>query len=288
MPSHTETDLAGGPFALSYNSKTAADTRSELGVRFDDLTILNDMPLVLRSRTAWAHDQVSDPSLDVVFQALPGPSFIINGAAPPKNSALASAGAELWITPNWSLAAKFDGEIRPPRPNLRRHRCAALFVVMPRRIRLNDVTDWHAADRIVAPANVGFAGERIRSERPAQYLLNKRCDVSPLREALPVIERRLAEQSECRERCAQPRRRGDLGNRAGDQSQFRPIAARNFFHADDRLHAIEQLRMRRVDRKPACAQLFDGEVAADIDAILRRRRCGRRGWRGRPGKIAGW
>ena len=31
-------------------------------------------------------------------------------AAPPPNSALASAGAELHMTTNWSLPAKFDGE----------------------------------------------------------------------------------------------------------------------------------------------------------------------------------
>ena len=53
---------------------------------------------------------MTNPALGAVFQALPGASFTVNGAAPPKNSALASAGAELHMTPNWSLAAKFDGE----------------------------------------------------------------------------------------------------------------------------------------------------------------------------------
>jgi hypothetical protein len=46
-------------------------------------------------RFAWAHDWVSDPTLAAVFQTLPGASFIVNGAAPAKNSALTSAGAEL-------------------------------------------------------------------------------------------------------------------------------------------------------------------------------------------------
>ena len=88
----------------------ATDTRSELGTRFDDLTMLNAMPLILRARIAWAHDWVSNPALGAVFQTLPGASFIVNGAAAPKNSALASTGAELHMTANWSLAAKFDGE----------------------------------------------------------------------------------------------------------------------------------------------------------------------------------
>jgi uncharacterized protein with beta-barrel porin domain len=45
-----------------------------------------------------------------VFQALPGASFIVNGAAPPPNSALTTAAAELHVTPNWTATAKFDGE----------------------------------------------------------------------------------------------------------------------------------------------------------------------------------
>jgi uncharacterized protein with beta-barrel porin domain len=53
---------------------------------------------------------VSNPALDAVFQTLPGASFTVNGAAPPNNSALASAAAEFHITRNWSLAAKLEGE----------------------------------------------------------------------------------------------------------------------------------------------------------------------------------
>jgi uncharacterized protein with beta-barrel porin domain len=45
-----------------------------------------------------------------VFQTLPGASFIVNGAAPAANSALASAGAELRFANGISLLGKFDGE----------------------------------------------------------------------------------------------------------------------------------------------------------------------------------
>ena len=58
---------------------------------------------------AWAHDSISDPSLAPVFQALPGASFVVNGAAPAKNSALTSAGAELRLANGVALLAKFDG-----------------------------------------------------------------------------------------------------------------------------------------------------------------------------------
>jgi len=105
-----ETDLSGGGFALNHSAMNASDTRSELGARFDDLTVFSGMPLVLRSRLAWAHDWVSNPAIGAVFQALPGAAFTVNGAAPPKDSALTTAGFELRPAPNWSLGAKFEGE----------------------------------------------------------------------------------------------------------------------------------------------------------------------------------
>ncbi|HEY1981273.1 MAG TPA: autotransporter domain-containing protein [Xanthobacteraceae bacterium] len=109
-PNYSETDLNGGGFALSYASMNATDTRSELGARFDDLTTLNGMPLILRGRVAWAHDWVSNPALGAVFQALPGSNFTVNGAAVPQNSALTTAAAELHLNANWTATAKFDGE----------------------------------------------------------------------------------------------------------------------------------------------------------------------------------
>jgi uncharacterized protein with beta-barrel porin domain len=109
-PSYSETDLSGGGFGLSYNAVNATDTRSELGARFDDLTMFGAMPLVLRGRLAWAHDWVSNPSLGAVFQALPGSNFTVNGAAVPHDSALTTAAAELHLNANWTAMAKFDGE----------------------------------------------------------------------------------------------------------------------------------------------------------------------------------
>lgn len=110
MPGYSETDVTGGGFALSYSGETATDTRSELGARFDKATLLNGVPLVLRARAAWAHDWVSNPSVTAAFQALPGSSFIVNGAPLPDNSLLASTGAEMRLSANWLLAANFDGE----------------------------------------------------------------------------------------------------------------------------------------------------------------------------------
>jgi uncharacterized protein with beta-barrel porin domain len=110
-PSYSETDVTGGGFGLSYNAMNATDTRSELGARFDEASVVsNGLPLILRARAAWAHDWVSNPALGAVFETLPGASFTVNGAATPRNSALATVGAQLFVTPAVSIAAKLDGD----------------------------------------------------------------------------------------------------------------------------------------------------------------------------------
>ena len=110
-PGYTEADAIANGFALTFNSRDAHDTRSELGTRFDRvLAVYSNAVLALRGRVAWAHDSVSDSTLLPGFQALPGSSFIVEGATLPKNSALTSAGAELRVANGVTLLAKFDGE----------------------------------------------------------------------------------------------------------------------------------------------------------------------------------
>ena len=112
-PGFNESDLSGGGLGLSYASMNATDVRSELGARFDNPEVIAGMPLLLRARLAWAHDWVSNPSLGAAFETLPGTNFTVYGAPVPQNSALASAGAELFITPRLTLLAKFDGAFAP-------------------------------------------------------------------------------------------------------------------------------------------------------------------------------
>lgn len=110
-PTYTEADLSGSGFGLTYQGRTASDIRSELGARFDRAMLVTpNSILTLRGRAAWAHDWVSDPAINAAFQALPGASFIVNGAAPARDAALASAGAELKFSNGVTLSAKFDGE----------------------------------------------------------------------------------------------------------------------------------------------------------------------------------
>jgi outer membrane autotransporter protein len=109
-PAYSETDVNGGGFGLSHAAMNATDVRTELGSRFDAPTLVYGKPLVLYGRVAWAHDFVSNPALSAAFQTLPGGSFTVFGAPIPHDSALTTAGAQLYLTPRWTLIAKFDGE----------------------------------------------------------------------------------------------------------------------------------------------------------------------------------
>ena len=109
-PGYTETGVISNSFALTFNGRDVTDTRTELGARFDRvLAVYSNAVLALRGRVAWAHDWYSDLTLTPQFQALPGASFVVNGAVLPQNSALASAGGELRFGNGITLLAKFDG-----------------------------------------------------------------------------------------------------------------------------------------------------------------------------------
>jgi Autotransporter beta-domain len=69
-----------------------------------------DSLLTLRVRLAWAHDFDPDRSIAATFQALPGASFVVNGAAQSHDSALSTASAEIKWLNGWSAAATFEGE----------------------------------------------------------------------------------------------------------------------------------------------------------------------------------
>ena len=111
-PSYAESTPVGAPsFALNYASKTATDTRFELGawagktIAYPDGSALN-----LFGRLAWAHDWQGDPDLTATFQSVPTASFVVNGAKPAPDQVLITAGAEWRFAKNWTLMAKFDGE----------------------------------------------------------------------------------------------------------------------------------------------------------------------------------
>ncbi|WP_198031778.1 autotransporter domain-containing protein [Bradyrhizobium sp. Ec3.3] len=111
LPGYAETVLVGtGTSALTYAAKSVTDARSELGVRTDKSFAAQDGVLTLRGRFAWAHDFNPDRSIAATFQALPGASFVVNGAAQATDAALVTAAAEKKWLNGWVAAATFEGE----------------------------------------------------------------------------------------------------------------------------------------------------------------------------------
>jgi uncharacterized protein with beta-barrel porin domain len=111
LPAYAESVVTGTPnFALSYAAKSVTDTRSELGVRTDKSFAVQNGIFTLRGRFAWAHDFDPNRSIAATFQALPGASFVVNGAAQASDSALTTASAEMKWMNGWSAAATFEGE----------------------------------------------------------------------------------------------------------------------------------------------------------------------------------
>ena len=111
LPAYAETSLNGaGGLALTYAARTVTAPRTELGLRSDKSWAMAEGLLTLRGRAAWAHDYNSDRNVSAVFQSLPGSAFIVNGAQPGRNAALASASAEMNFNGGWSVVATFDGE----------------------------------------------------------------------------------------------------------------------------------------------------------------------------------
>jgi outer membrane autotransporter protein len=112
LPAYSETAAFGSPqFALAHNAQTATAVRSEIGSWAERAFRLADgTGLKLFGRLAWAHDWQSNPSLDVTFLGLPGASFTVNGATPPSDLLLITAGAEWRWRKDWALLGKVDGE----------------------------------------------------------------------------------------------------------------------------------------------------------------------------------
>lgn len=99
-------------FALSYDGQTTIATRSQLGFRAEHTFVMSeDVALRLRVRVAWAHDFSDAPYVDASFQALPGSTFRVKGAARPADSLLLSTGAELKMGNGLSLAGLLDSQL---------------------------------------------------------------------------------------------------------------------------------------------------------------------------------
>jgi autotransporter-associated beta strand protein len=111
LPAYTESVVSGGgAFALAYGAESVTDPRSEFGLRTDKSFAMQSGVLTLRGRAAWAHDFDPDRAVAATFQALPGASFVVNGAQAAADSALTTVSAEMKWLSGWSASATFEGE----------------------------------------------------------------------------------------------------------------------------------------------------------------------------------
>jgi uncharacterized protein with beta-barrel porin domain len=111
LPDYAEAAVSGAnTFALSYAARDVTASRSELGLRADKSFAVQDGIFTLRGRAAWAHNFNTDRSALPTFQALPGASFVVNGAAQAADAALVTASAEMKWLNGFSVAGTFEGE----------------------------------------------------------------------------------------------------------------------------------------------------------------------------------
>jgi outer membrane autotransporter protein len=112
LQGYSETAASGSPqFALAYAGQTSTATRAELGAWLGHAMALDHGDtLTVFGRAAWAHDWFSNLAVTPSFLALPGAGFVVNGATPPADLALVTAGAEWRMRSNWSLMGRLDGE----------------------------------------------------------------------------------------------------------------------------------------------------------------------------------
>ncbi len=111
LPAYAESVTSGSPaFALAYGAKDVTDVRSEFGFRTDKSFAVTERHPDAAQPLAWAHDFDPDRSIAATFQALPGASFTVNGAAQASDSALTTASLEMKWLNGWSAAATFEGE----------------------------------------------------------------------------------------------------------------------------------------------------------------------------------
>ena len=111
LPNYAEAVLSGSnAAALSYGAQSVTDARTELGLRTDRSFALATGVMTLRGRLAWAHDYDPNRAIAATFQALPGASFVVNGAALAPDSALTTASLEMKWLNGWSASATFEGE----------------------------------------------------------------------------------------------------------------------------------------------------------------------------------
>ncbi len=106
----TKTGSGRMTLSLELRGKNGHQHARRAGQCTDRSYALPDGALTLRGRLARAHDFDPDRSVTATFQTLPGASFVVNGAAQARDSALTTTSVEMSWQNGWSALATFEGE----------------------------------------------------------------------------------------------------------------------------------------------------------------------------------
>ncbi|MBZ9997871.1 hypothetical protein [Mesorhizobium sp. BH1-1-4] len=111
MDAFDETSLGGGALGLSFNQRVITSLPVSLGLQLDTtIAAGGDRSLQAWGRAAWVHEFEPDRSVKPSFQAAPGYSFVIQGAAAAEDAVAVNAGLKMNWNSNTSMFATFDGK----------------------------------------------------------------------------------------------------------------------------------------------------------------------------------
>lgn len=110
-PAFRERSTGAGAGALAVLGSTQVTSRSELGLQLDGQALLSGVPVSGFVRAAWAHYFQRDAEMTASLAALPGASFVTQGARPDRNGALIAAGLDAKLNERVSLGVRLDSEL---------------------------------------------------------------------------------------------------------------------------------------------------------------------------------
>ena len=108
-----ETTLSGpGNFLLDVSGQSSASVPGFVGARYQGHMVLGSgLAFAPSLQVAYVHEFAPERTQIGMLTALPGSTFLVDGARPSRNAAQVKAGAELAIGPASSVFASFDSEI---------------------------------------------------------------------------------------------------------------------------------------------------------------------------------
>ena len=103
--------MAGDNFILSSDDQSGAQSRFELGGRYEDVFRMADgRQLFLRSQMAWMRSHSSTPQVHSGFAALAGSRFAIAGTSAGPDALALATSLDLSLSKAMAIGARVDGE----------------------------------------------------------------------------------------------------------------------------------------------------------------------------------